>query len=212
MIPKLGSAVYGSLTSSPSDPFLLQIHPARAAGGRGWPACPATTNCRLPTAGHGSGREHSRRTRGRQGYSGVYVTIHQTATILLSVSSFKKSLQAMGEGKRQERNMKFIFIYMIYTLFDIYIIYIYDIYSIWLQLEISYVFKAKSQAAHKPQSGGFVTSAGSTARVLKGHQWTNLVSSLFFFTQTLFQYLIFFFTIKMFLKLFFSLLFHTLLC
>lgn len=62
--------------------------------------------------------------RGRQGYSGLYVTIHQTATILLSISIFKKSLQATGEGKRQERNMKFIFIYMIYTLFDIYIIYI----------------------------------------------------------------------------------------
>lgn len=154
--------------------------------------CPAKTNCRLPTAGHRSGREHSRRTRGRQGYSGLYVTIHQAATIPLSISSFKKSLQVMGEGKRQERNMKFIFIYMIYILFDIYISYIYDIYSIWLQLEISYVFKAKLQAAHKPQSEGFVTSADSTARVLKGYQWTNLVSSLFsFFTQTLFHYLIF---------------------
>lgn len=141
--------------------------------------CPAKTNCRLPTAGHRSGREHSRRTRGRQGYSGLYVTIHQAATILLSISSFKKKTTSHGGGEEARKE------------YEIYI-YIYDIYSIWLQSEISYVFKAKLQAAHKPQSEGFVTSAGSTARVLKGYQWTNLVSSLFsFFTQTLFHYLIF---------------------
>lgn len=110
----------------------------------------------------------------------------------------------MGEGKRQERNMKFIFIYIWYILYLTYISYIYDIYSIWLQLEISYVFKAKLQAAHKPQSEGFVTSAGSTAYVLKGYQWTNLVSSLFFFLHpNIISLSHFFFTIKMFLKLFF---------
>lgn len=101
---------------------------------------------------------------------------------------------------------------MIYTLFDIYIIYIYDIYSIWLQLEISYVFKAKLQAAHKPQSEGFVTSAGSTAHVLKGYQWTNLVSSLFFSSPKHYFIISFFLYNKNVSQIIFSLLFHTLLC